>query len=186
MRGPVVKTIPDGLLLVDREYTPCLIASVSYCCGPGCSSQKLTVLLLLPLLDDGLAEDGLPDDCLDDGLDDGLAEEGRPKVTDCMLLLLVNIIPLRMASGSYVWGPTPGCEQDFLSESDLAVPNLTFEEPLLVKLHPLLMDSGSYSEGPGESLLEGLSALHARVALPKEIGRLGDPLAAKIFLGQYS
>jgi len=47
------------------------------------------------------------------------------------------------------------------------------------------MDSGSYSWGDGESLLEGLSALHARVALPKEIGRLGDPLAAKICFGQY-
>jgi hypothetical protein len=48
------------------------------------------------------------------------------------------------------------------------------------------MDSGSYSEGPGESLLTGLSALHARMALPKTIDRLWDPFAAKIFLGQYS
>jgi len=48
------------------------------------------------------------------------------------------------------------------------------------------MDSGSYSEGPGESLLAGKAALHARVALPKEIDRLWDPFAAKIFLGQYS
>ena len=63
------------------------------------SSHKVFVLAL-PLLDDGLADDGLAeDDLADDGLDD-LADDGRPKVTDCMLLLLVNIIPLRMASGS--------------------------------------------------------------------------------------
>lgn len=73
------------------------------------------------------------------------------------------------------------------TEGGLAVPNLMAEDPRLVKLQPLLIDSGSYSEGPGESLLEGLSALQARVALPKEIGLLGDPfVAANIFFGQYS
>ncbi len=96
-----MNTIPDGLRFVDNEYTPCLIASVSYWQGPGWSSHKLFVLAL-PLLDDGLADDGLAEDGLaEDGLDrDDLADDGRPKVTDCMLLLLVNIIPLRIASGS--------------------------------------------------------------------------------------
>lgn len=82
-----MKTIPEGLLFVDKENQ---LLVVSYCCGLGWWS--------LPFLDDGLAEVGLP------------------KATDCMLLLLVAIIPFRIASGSYVCGPTPGSEQIFFSE----------------------------------------------------------------------
>lgn len=59
-------------------------------------------------------------------------------------------------------------------------------EPLLVKLSPRLMESGQYSEGPGDFADGLLSALQARMALPKEIDRHGEPDAAKIFRGQYS
>ena len=90
----MVNTTPDGLRFVDKKDTPCLIASVSYCCGDGCSSHKLP---LLPPLDDDLADEGLAED---GRAEDGLADDGRPKVTDCILLLLVNIIPRRIASGS--------------------------------------------------------------------------------------
>jgi len=80
VRGPVVNTTPDGLRWVDKLHTAFRIASVSYCCGPGCSSH-----FILPLLDAGL-----------------LADDGRPKVTDWEVLFLVKRMPFRIASGSYV------------------------------------------------------------------------------------
>ena len=81
-------------------------------------------------------------------------------------------------------GPTQGSERDRLSE-DVALPKVMLaDDPLLVAANPCLIDSGSYSEGLGVCLPEGLSALHARVALPNRVDRDDLPDAAKILRGQ--
>ena len=70
---------------------------------------------------------------------------------------------------------------------EVALPNVMLaDDPLLVAANPCLIDSGSYSEGLGVCLPEeGLSALHARVALPNLVAREEDlPDAAKIRRGQ--
>ena len=89
--------------------------------------------MFLPLLVDGLADDGLAED--------GLAEEGLPNVTDCILLRLVDIIPLLIISGSYVIGPTHDTERDRLSEEE-ALPNVMLADPLLVAANPCLINCG--------------------------------------------
>lgn len=73
--GPVVNLALVGRFCVESEYKPLLKASVSYSCGPGRSLERT------PLRLDGLG--------------------GLPNLTDGMPLL-VDIIPLRIASGSYV------------------------------------------------------------------------------------